>query len=254
MKHILVVEDEAHLAIGIKYNLEAEGYDVSTVADGQAALKTFVDDPRGVDLVILDLMLPGMSGYAVCEALREKGSSVPILMLSARTLVEDRVRGYDVGADQYLQKPFDLEELLSMVRNLLSRRQRSMPLARTQELGPGYQFAGGRVIVNFETFEVSVDSKPLRLTSTEMKLLRYFVENEGKVVTRSELLEEVWGLSRIPTTRTVDNFIVNLRKYFERNPARPQHFLSVRGTGYRFLATPESIGESACPDASESSE
>ena len=122
MKHILVVEDEEHLAFGIKYNLEAEGYDVSTAIDGPAALKLIEEDPRGIDLVILDLMLPGMSGYAVCEALREKGNDVPVLMLSARTLVEDRIRGYDVGADQYLQKPFELEELLSMTRNLLARR------------------------------------------------------------------------------------------------------------------------------------
>jgi two-component system, OmpR family, alkaline phosphatase synthesis response regulator PhoP len=237
MKHILVVEDEAHLAIGIKYNLEAEGHDVSTVGDGPSALKIVQEDPRGVDLVILDLMLPGMSGYAVCEALREKGNHVPILILSARTLVEDRIRGYDVGADQYLQKPFDLEELLSMVRNLLSRRSRTPPLS-TKDVGPDYEFDGGRVKVNFDTFEVIVAGQSLRLTSTEMKLLRYFVENEGKVVTRSELLEQVWGLTHTPTTRTVDNFIVNLRKYFEQNPAKPKHFLSVRGTGYRFVAEP----------------
>lgn len=251
MKHILVVEDEAHLAIGIKYNLEAEGYDVSLVGDGPSALKMVEEDARGVDLLILDLMLPGMSGYAVCESLREKGNNVPILMLSARTLVEDRIRGYDVGADQYLQKPFDLEELLSMVRNLLSRRARSMPLPAGKDLGPEYEFADGRVKVNFETFEVTVADKPLRLTSTEMKLLRYFVDNEGKVVTRSELLEDVWGLSHSPTTRTVDNFIVNLRKYFELNPAQPRHFLSVRGTGYRFVAEHEGEGE-AEPDDIES--
>lgn len=249
MKHILVVEDEAHLAIGIKYNLEAEGYDVSTVGDGPAAIKMVEEDPRGVDLVILDLMLPGMSGYAVCEALREKGNHVPILMLSARTLVEDRIRGYDVGADQYLQKPFDLEELLSMVRNLLSRRARSMPLPAGKDLGPEYEFDQGRVKVNFETFEVTVADKPLRLTSTEMKLVRYFVDNEGKVITRSELLEDVWGLSHTPTTRTVDNFIVNLRKYFELNPSRPRHFLSVRGTGYRFVAERESNGDLASDEA-----
>ncbi len=127
MKHILVVEDEQHLAFGIKYNLEAEGFDVTTAGDGPAALKLIEEDPRGVDLVILDLMLPGMSGYAVCEALREKGNDVPVLMLSARTLVEDRIRGYDVGADQYLQKPFELEELLSMTRNLLARRTKTAP-------------------------------------------------------------------------------------------------------------------------------
>ena len=137
MKHILVVEDEQHLAFGIKYNLEAEGYDVTTAGDGPTALKLFEESPQAVDLVILDLMLPGMSGYAVCEALREKGNDVPVLMLSARTLVEDRVRGYDVGADQYLQKPFELEELLSMTRNLLARRCEVAPKrGRQRPIGP----------------------------------------------------------------------------------------------------------------------
>jgi two-component system OmpR family response regulator len=236
MKHILVVEDEQHLAFGIKYNLEAEGYSVTTTADGPTALKVIEENPQAVDLVILDLMLPGMSGYAVCEALRQKGNDVPVLILSARTLVEDRVRGYDVGADQYLQKPFELEELLSMTRNLIARRSKSSPVPGS-EVGPVYEF--GRAQVNFDTFAVTVAGEPVRLTHTEMKLLRYFVENEGSVVTRAELLEHVWGLSHMPTTRTVDNFIVNLRKYFEEDPANPRHFLSVRGAGYRFVAAGE---------------
>jgi two-component system, OmpR family, alkaline phosphatase synthesis response regulator PhoP len=234
MKHILVVEDEEHLAFGIKYNLEAEGYDVTTTGDGPAALKVIEENPDAVDLVILDLMLPGMSGYAVCEALREKGNNVPVLILSARTLVEDRVRGYDVGADQYLQKPFELEELLSMTRNLITRRASANPQPRDKEPDTVYEF--GRAQVNFDTFIVTVDGAEVRLTHTEMKLLRYFVDNEGSVVTRAELLEHVWGMSHMPTTRTVDNFIVNLRKYFEEDPAQPKHFLSVRGTGYRFVA------------------
>jgi two-component system OmpR family response regulator len=237
MKHILVVEDEQHLAFGIKYNLEAEGYEVTTTEDGPSALKLFDENPHGVDLVILDLMLPGMSGYAVCEALRERGNDVPVLMLSARTLVEDRIRGYDVGADQYLQKPFELEELLSMTRNLLARRTKESLRPGGKEVGAVYAF--GRAQVNFDTFTVAVADQPLRLTHTEMKLLRYFAENEGLVVTRGELLEHVWGLSHMPTTRTVDNFIVNLRKYFEEDPARPKHFLSVRGAGYRFVANGE---------------
>ena len=201
-----------------------------------SALKIVEEDPRGVAMVILDLMLPGMSGYAVCEALRQRDNHVPILMLSARTLVEDRIRGYDVGADQYLQKPFDLEELLSMVRNLLARQARTIPRFASDGDGTEYEFDKGRIKVNFETFEVTVEGQLLRLTSTEMKLLKYLFDNKGKVVTRSELLEHVWGLSHSPTTRTVDNFMMNLRKYFERNPAKPQHFLSVRGTGYRFVA------------------
>jgi two-component system, OmpR family, alkaline phosphatase synthesis response regulator PhoP len=234
MKHILVVEDEEHLAFGIKYNLEAEGFDVTTAGDGPTALKVIEQDPDDIDLVILDLMLPGMSGYAVCDALRQKGNDVPILILSARTLVEDRVRGYDVGADQYLQKPFELEELLSMTRNLISRRSKSDPTPRDKQARSVFEF--GRAHVDFDTFIVTVAGEPVRLTHTEMKLLRYFVENEGLVVTRAELLEHVWGMSHVPTTRTVDNFIVSLRKYFEEDPADPKHFLSVRGAGYRFVA------------------
>ena len=239
MHHILIVEDEEHLAIPIKYNLEAEGYHVSTVGDGPKALALFYESPETIDLIILDLMLPGMSGYAVCETIRHSGSQVPILMLSARTLVEDRIRGFNVGTDLYLQKPFDLEELMSIVRNLLARRSRG-PAASTGEsklAGPVFRF--GRAVVNFDTYQVAVDDKPLRLTSLEMKLLRYFAEHEGSVVTRAELLEQVWGMSHSPTTRTVDNFIVNLRKYFELDPAQPKHFLSVRGAGYRFVASGE---------------
>src|SRR5262245_13737687 len=247
MQHILVVEDESHLAIGIKYNLEAEGYLVTAVSDGPAALAFVRENPDAVDAVILDLMLPGMSGYAVCESLRQQGSDVPILMLSARTLTEDRIRGFDVGTDVYLQKPFDLDELLSVVRNLLSRRRRApaesaaaQPHDRPHSAnGTTYSFAGGRVVVNFDTYQVQVDGHSVRLTALEMKLLRYFIEHEGSVVTRNELLENVWGMTHSPTTRTVDNFIVNLRKYFEEDPSQPRHFLSVRGTGYRFVAESE---------------
>jgi two-component system alkaline phosphatase synthesis response regulator PhoP len=242
MHHILIVEDEAHLAIGIKYNLEAEGYLVTTAPDGPTALRLFEEDPQQFDLIILDLMLPGMSGYAVCEAIRQAGSEVPILMLSARTLVEDRIRGFDAGTDLYLQKPFDLDELLSIVRNLLTRKRRGA----ADQPGRDGVFRFGQAEVNFDTYQVTVAGRLVRLTNLEMKLLRYFVEHEGLVVTRAELLENVWGMSHTPTTRTVDNFIVNLRKCFEEDPARPKHFLSVRGAGYRFVATPE-------PETDESS-
>jgi DNA-binding response OmpR family regulator len=244
MKHILIVEDEEHLAIGIKYNLEAEGYLVTVVGDGPQALKFYLENPEAVDLLILDLMLPGMSGYAVCEAIRQQGSDVPVLMLTARTLTEDRIRGFDAGTDIYLQKPFDLDELLSIVRNLLSRQGRRPSAApgnenSSQKTGETYRFAGGRVQVNFDTYQVNVDSRSVRLTALEMKLLQYFIEHEGSVVTRAELLENVWGMNHIPSTRTVDNFIVNLRKYFEPDPSQPRHFLSVRGAGYRFVAEGE---------------
>ncbi|MCC7086818.1 MAG: response regulator transcription factor [Pirellulales bacterium] len=254
MKHILVVEDEQHLAIGIKYNLEAEGYLVTAVADGPAALKFYEDNTRSIDLIVLDLMLPGMSGYAVCETLRQQGSDVPILMLSARTLTEDRIRGFDAGTDVYVQKPFDLEELLSIVRNLLTRRRRNSALTPSvsEEVegeqsidGKEYRFDRGRVVVNFDTYQVTVDGHSVRLTALEMKLLQYFIEHEGSVVTRAELLENVWGMSHCPTTRTVDNFIVNLRKYFEVDQTQPRHFLSIRGIGYRFVAVGEFAGEAS---------
>jgi two-component system OmpR family response regulator len=234
LKRILIVEDEEHLRLGIRYNLEAEGYEVTAVGDAPAALKVLEDDPRSVDLIVLDLMLPGMSGYAFCEQIREEGHDMPVLILSARTLAEDRIRGFDVGADQYLQKPFDLDELFSRIRNLLHRSARFTPESIERGKHDIYEF--GRARINFETFEVTADDKPLRLTAMDMKLLRYFIEHEGKVLTRSQLLTAVWQQPGSLTTRTVDNFIVRLRKYFERDPAKPRHFLSVRGAGYRFVA------------------
>jgi two-component system alkaline phosphatase synthesis response regulator PhoP len=241
MSHILVVEDEEHLAFGIKFNLEAEGHAVSVAADGQAALERLTAAAPPVDLVVLDIMLPGMSGYAVCEAIREAGNDLPVVMLTARTLVEDRIRGFDAGTDVYLQKPFDLEELLSVVRSLLARRGRAdqpSPPAGGEGREADAVFRFGTATVNFDTWEVTVGEDPVRLTNLEMKLLRYLVEHEGKVVSRQELLRDVWGLSRGSATRTVDTFMLALRKYFEANPSQPVHFLSVRGTGYRFVAEP----------------
>ncbi|MEA1950437.1 MAG: response regulator transcription factor [Planctomycetota bacterium] len=235
--HILVVEDEAHLAAGIKYNLEAEGYYVTAVGDGPAALR-FVEKNRGVGLVILDLMLPGMSGYAVCEALREAGNNMPVLILSARTLSEDRARGFDVGADQYMMKPFDLDEFLARVKNLLRLNDRrntdEAPRAEPLRL---YEF--GKAKINFETFEVTVADEPIRMTHLEIKLLRYFVENEGRVIPRYELLENVWEMSGSMVTRAPDQFIRRLRKMFEPDPAAPVYFLTIRDAGYRFVADGE---------------
>ncbi|HVX14240.1 MAG TPA: response regulator transcription factor [Pirellulales bacterium] len=231
-KHILIVEDEAHMAFGIKFNLEGEGYRVSVAADGPAALQSVEDAGARVDLVILDLMLPGMSGYAVCETLRSRGNDVPVLMLSARTLPEDRIRGYDVGANQYLQKPFELDELLAMVRNLLGRQSRPAGPTRVVEIYPL-----GPARINFDTFEATVGDQEIQLTPIEMNLLRYFIENEGRVISRNELVERVWRQPSLESTRTVDNFVMRLRKYFEPDPANPRYFLSVRGAGYRFVAS-----------------
>ena len=237
-KHILVVEDEEHLAAGIKYNLDAEGYRVTTVGDGRSALKLIEQAPEDVDLVVLDLMLPGMSGYAVCEALRANERHMPVLILSARTLSEDRTRGFDVGADQYLTKPFDLDEFLSRVKNLLTRDLRRMGQLAQPAASPD-TFEFGDAKINFETFQVTLRGEPVRMTQMEMKLLRYFVENEGRVIPRRELLENVWEMPGHVATRAPDQFIRRLRKALEPDPARPRHFLTIRDAGYRFVPETE---------------
>jgi two-component system alkaline phosphatase synthesis response regulator PhoP len=239
MTHILVVEDEQHLAVGIKFNLEAEGYQVSAVGDGPAALELIERD--GIDLVILDLMLPGMSGYAVCEKLREAGKTLPVLMLTARTLAEDRKRGFDVGADQYMMKPFDLDELLSRVKNLLARHRAGHAAAVTKPATSAAVRRFGRAEINFDTFDVVVAGKPVKLTQLEMKLLRYFIEREGRVIGRDELLENVWDMPGHLYTRAPDQFIRRLRKTFEIDPAAPRHFLTIRDAGYRFVGGEKGI-------------
>ncbi|MEN6406869.1 MAG: response regulator transcription factor [Thermoguttaceae bacterium] len=236
-EHILVVEDEAHLATGIKYNLVAEGYRVTTVGDGPSALRLMRENPESVDLVILDLMLPGMSGYAVCEAMRAFDMETPVLILTARTLTEDRTRGFDVGANQYLTKPFDLDEFISRVKNLLCFHGRQSRQHR--EAGKVVEFEFADAKINFDTFEATVHDEPVRLTQLEMTLLRYFVENESRVIPRRELLENVWGMPGTLNTRAPDQFIRRLRKAFEPDPAEPRHFLTIRDAGYRFVAKPE---------------
>lgn len=244
--HIMVVEDEKHLATGIKYNLEADGYRVTVVGDGPTALRLFGQAGEGIDLMILDLMLPGMSGYAVCETIRGLGSRVPVLMLSARTLTEDRTRGFDVGANQYMAKPFDLDELLSRVKNLLQlqRLQLSADAAKPNLAKPRIASTEfGQVEVDFDTHQVTVAGRETRMTPKELKLLRYFVEHPGRVISRGELLEKVWEMSGNLQTRAVDQFVVRLRKIIETDPATPRHLLTIRDAGYRFLPQPRS-GES----------
>jgi len=237
-KHILVVEDEQHLGTGIKYNLEAEGYRVTLVTDGHTAVKLFEADHYAFDLILLDLMLPGMSGYKICETIRETECTVPILILSARSLSEDRTRGFDLGANQYLTKPFDLDELLSRVKNLL--RLKAKPNV-PEEKKPSTQkkvivLEFGESFVNFETYEVCVAGKDVKLTHKEILLLRYFAENEGRVISRQELLSEVWEMNGDMQTRSVDQFMLRLRKTFEKDSASPQHFLTIRDAGYRFIS------------------
>lgn len=250
-ERILLVEDELHLATGIKFNLEAEGYQVTAVADGPSALRVFRDDNAEIDLVILDLMLPGMSGYSVCEEIRKNDAGIPILILSARTLSEDRTRGFDVGADQYLTKPFELDELLSRVRRLVTRPRRTATAAeQTRERSNGANIAAdvdtfdqGRVRVDVDRYQLHIGNRVEQLTSRELRVLRYFMSHPDRVVSRSELLEEVWGQPGYLQTRAVDQFIRRLRKLIEISAADPRHLVTVRDAGYRFLPEPASVPE-----------
>jgi two-component system OmpR family response regulator len=236
-KQILVIEDEHHLAIGIKYNLEAEGYRVTTIGEGPAGLNYILENEAEIDLIVLDLMLPGMSGYAVCESLRNSGYDIPVLILSARNQSDDRTRGFDVGANQYLTKPFDLDELLSRIKNLLTHYKRAPRRENFEPQIKNYAFAD--VTIDFEQCQVTRDAKPLTLTRRELELLRYFAEHEGKLIPRAELLEKVWNLPGHVQTRAPDQFLLRLRKLFEPDPANPQHFLTMRDLGYKFVAKPE---------------
>jgi two-component system, OmpR family, alkaline phosphatase synthesis response regulator PhoP len=242
--HILIVEDERHLAMGIKFNLEAEGYSVTTVADGPSALKVVEENDPEIDLIILDIMLPGMSGYSVCESIRERGSDVPILILSARTLAEDRTRGFDVGANQYLSKPFDLDELISRAKNLLTHHTRRHRIVPPNPSGLTiYNFASATI--HFPQRELTVGGKAIQLTKREWELLEYFVENEGRLIPRQEILEKVWRMPGHVQTRAPDQFILRLRKVFEADPANPRHFLTIRDMGYRFIARPTEAAQSS---------
>ena len=239
---VLIVEDEVALGNGLKFNFEQEGYEVFLTDNGQAALAEFTKDGSEFDLVILDLMLPGMSGYEICREIRATNDSVPILVLSARTLSEDKVAAFDCGSDQYMTKPFALPELLSRARNLVDRHtRRSTDLPSTAAAGQEDSAQFGDVEVNFNTFEVTAKGQTHTLTTMEQQLLRYFTQNDGQVLSRARILEDVWGESAEVTTRSIDNFVLRLRKIVEPDPTSPCHILSVRGTGYRFVMDPESL-------------
>lgn len=232
---LLVVEDEEHLARGLKLNLELEGYRVDLAGTAKEAGERLLA-PEGYDAIVLDVMLPDLDGFALCRKLRESGNFVPVIMLTARNAAEDRVRGLESGADDYLVKPFELGELLARVRSAL-RRQRWDRQPEAQRPASALSF-GGRVHIDFDTHAVTVNGKQVRLTQLELDLVRYFASQAGRVLSREELLEQVWKLRHYSHSRTVDNFVVRLRRHFERDPANPQHFLSVRGAGYRFVADP----------------
>ncbi|MFK7821655.1 MAG: response regulator transcription factor [Planctomycetaceae bacterium] len=235
--HILVVEDEPALRDGLRFNFEQEGYAVDVAGDGLTAIARFEEAGESLDLVILDLMLPGMSGYEVCRKMREQNKTIPILVLSARTLSEDKAQAFDCGSDQYVTKPFELPELLSRVRNLLDRHSRpGMPVESSEPESEPVQV--GEVMVDLRRFEIHRDGETQTLTTMEQQLLKYFLQNEGVVLSRSDIMENVWGETADITTRSIDNFVLRLRRLIEKDSGSPEHILSVRGTGYRFLQTP----------------
>lgn len=243
MSRILIVEDEQHLAQGLRFNLEAEGYQVQVVETGEEALDLLKTDQSVFDLLLLDVMLPGKSGFSVITEMRTAGQFVPTLMLTARGHSDDILQGFAAGADDYLTKPFDLAILLARIRGLLRRREWLQPSQKQAASSPesNEPFAFGErqdKVVNFELLELAVGDKVYPLTLMEAKLLRFFIEREGKAISRKAMLEEVWGLREDTDTRPIDNFVVRLRRYIEEDPTRPRHLITVRGIGYRFIAVP----------------
>jgi DNA-binding response OmpR family regulator len=235
MSRILVVDDEPHLADGLRFNLEAEGHDVTVTYDGEHALAVLLRDQRPIDVVILDVMLPGKDGFETAAELRAAGHYVPILMLTARGRADDVLRGFEAGADDYLAKPFELAILLARVNGLLRRgrwNERDTPTAE-QPPADSYTFAGR--VLDFSAMEVRAGGQTYRLTQMESELLRYLVQHPGQAVSRGAILENVWDLHGSTDTRAIDNFIVRLRRYIEDKPSSPRFLLTVRGVGYRFV-------------------
>lgn len=235
MARILIVEDEAHLAQGLQFNLQAEGHEVSVAADGESALTALKDDH--FDAVLLDVMLPGRNGFEVATSLRAEGNYIPVLMLTARGRPEDVVRGFAAGADDYLPKPFELSVLLARLHALLRRMSWPRREARSEpEEMAEFIFDGRRV--DFDALELHAPDRTVRLTLMEADLLRHLVRNRDRIVSRRELLEQVWHVREDTDTRAIDNFIVRLRRYIEDDPAQPRYLQTVRGVGYRFLPNP----------------
>lgn len=225
---ILLVEDEDTLAMGLEYNLSEEGYQVMRAQDGKQALELFQE--HQFDLIILDLMLPYYDGFKVAEKVRAVSPQIPILILTAKTSAADRIHGLEIGADDYLTKPFHLQELMLRAQGMLKRK---MWYKETAEADEVYRFGNNEV--NFSDLRCRTGTYEFQLTPQEANLLKYLVQKKGKVISRQELLENVWNIhSTEIETRTVDNFIARLRKYFEPNPAKPIYFKSIRSLGYMF--------------------
>jgi DNA-binding response OmpR family regulator len=241
MNRVLVVEDEQHLAEGLRFNLEAEGYSARTCETGEEAIELLAPEPPGFDIVVLDIMLPGMDGFAVARELRGKGKFLPVLMLTARGRPDDVLKGFEAGADDYLTKPFELPILLARLNSLLRRsnwHRAAQPVRAPQAVtNDQFQFAGKTI--NFNALELHVADRILPLTLMEANLLRYLIDHQNTVVSRKQILEQVWGVREDTDTRAIDNFIVRLRKYIEKETSQPKHLVTVRGVGYRFVPEPE---------------
>jgi two-component system, OmpR family, alkaline phosphatase synthesis response regulator PhoP len=246
MSRILVVEDEQHLAEGLRFNLEAEGYQVQVVDTGEGALELLRPASPPFDVVILDVMLPGIDGFAVMSDMRHAGQFIPTLMLTARGHPDDVLRGFAAGADDYLTKPFELAILIARISGLLRRREWlrasinhvTEPVAGVPA-APGETFHFGDKSMYFDRLELHVRDQVFPLTLMEANVLRYLIQHEGKPVSRKAMLEDVWGLHEDTDTRAIDNFIVRLRRFIEDDPTHPRHLLTVRGVGYRFVAVPQ---------------
>ncbi len=250
MSRVLVVEDEAHLAQGLRFNLEAEGHAVEVEGDGESALTRLLVKQEPFDAMVLDVMLPGKSGFNVAAELRERKNYVPILMLTARGRAEDVLQGFASGADDYLPKPFELPILIARLEGLLRRTswmkeaaRRELPALPRQpdseaEGRPDIFTFSGKTI-DFGELELGTLGNTIHLTLMEAEFLRHLIRNNGKVVSRKSILEEVWGLHEDTDTRAIDNFVVRLRRYIEEDPSQPKHLQTVRGVGYRFVAEPE---------------
>jgi DNA-binding response OmpR family regulator len=231
---ILIVEDEQHIAEGLRFNLEAEGYEADIVADGESALELL--RKKTFDVVVLDVMLPGIDGFTVARTMRADSNYTPILMLTARGRPEDVLKGFEAGTDDYLPKPFDLDIFIARLKGLLRRHEWSRQQTQPTRASENVAVVNGKKI-DFDNLElVDGDGTTTHLTLMEMKLLRYLIDNEGRAVSRNEILEDVWNLQEDTDTRAIDNFIVRLRKYLEDEPNNPQFLRTVRGVGYKFVS------------------
>lgn len=225
MKRILIVEDEPNMRLGLKDNLEFEGYQVNLATDGSEGLAEI--ESNNYDLVLLDVMLPELSGFDVCKIAREKGIETPIILLTAKGEEIDKVLGLELGADDYITKPFGLRELLARIKAVLRRR----PISKSESTRASI----GKLTVNFSSYLASVDETPVKMSHKEFEILKYLWEHRNDTVSRYQLLEDIWGYDEQPTTRTVDNFILKLRQKIEENPEEPQIILTVHGIGYKML-------------------